>query len=173
MIILPLIKLIQTHQTEVVVFSIDGSFTASVSVTGKDPKVSLLMLHRYDDDGDDDHDDDDNDDDDNDDNDDDDCRCVRVLWTLCGTGKTWATLSYMSLAGHACNCRRSSSPSLLASSMMTIQMRMMADEDFENYETEDNDVGHDIDYIDQDMIVDAYADDDDMKNVMTMMMICR
>lgn len=26
-------------QTECVVFSVDGSFTASVSVTGKDPKV--------------------------------------------------------------------------------------------------------------------------------------
>ena len=29
--------------TETVVFSIDGSFAASVSVTGKDPKVSYLQ----------------------------------------------------------------------------------------------------------------------------------
>ena len=78
-----------------------------------------MTLYRYDDDNDDDDDDDDdegdNDDDDEGDNDDDDCRCVQVQWTLCGIGKTLATSSSMSLADPACNCRRSFSPSILAS----------------------------------------------------------
>ena len=32
------------QRTQAVVFSIDGSFTASVSVTGRDPKVCILFL---------------------------------------------------------------------------------------------------------------------------------